>query len=566
MKNIYLLLSIVAFTFSSCSNVLDKGPLDTYSEDAVWNDIDMAQGFAYTTLKSTTNMLVFNDMWTDNSVIQENSGTTNLNKEQIDVYYDAGWDIYGDIRRCNMIIDKMSGSTAINPKGQEYLIAQAKAMRSLIYFTRARLFGKLMIVDKLVDPKDKMEFPRTKTIKDTYDFILKDMQEASEVLPVEVSGKQGMLTKGAAYAFIAEIALHGAAYIETGQDEYYAIAKKASEDLFALNTYELDDNYKAMFNEFNYSLNSKEIILAQWEHEDATTFNNTWMQYMVPNADNSKIKDNATPKFLEEFAGHPQNFPSVDLVNDYLVVDEDGQAKDWDKTSYYQDYKVNGGTVDNAIYKNRDNRFYASIAYDNTQYFMNTITSRVNGNIHWDSNIYGPWGMTKTGYLFRKCMYENKRVYYGEPTFYHYTLMRLGRAYLNYAEVMLRLNKPEVALEYINKTRVKHGQLPALETSLTIQDAWKEYKRERRIELLLEGDRYWSVVRWAKADGLKTVPELNKVHQAIQISADGKSFEIINLPYISGDNERVFTEKRFLYPVPQQQRTENTNLDQNPIW
>lgn len=43
---------------------------------------------------------------------------------------------------------------------------------------------------------------------------------------------------------------------------------------------------------------------------------------------------------VEEMAGWPQRFPSVDLVNDYLVVDEDGKAKEWDQTSYYKKFLV----------------------------------------------------------------------------------------------------------------------------------------------------------------------------------------------------------------------------------
>lgn len=69
-------------------------------------------------------------------------------------------------------------------------------------------------------------------------------------------------------------------------------------------------------------------------------------------------------------------FPSVDLVNDYLVVDEDGKAKEWDQTSYYKKFLVDGGTVEDAIYKNRDKRFKASIVYDGCSYFANRVWLR----------------------------------------------------------------------------------------------------------------------------------------------------------------------------------------------
>ena len=83
----------------------------------------------------------------------------------------------------------------------------------------------------------------------------------------------------------------------------------------------------------------------------------------------------------------------------------------------------------------------------------------------------------------------------------------LGRSYLNYAEIKLRQGDKETAIDYINRTRVTHGGLPELQKSLSLEDTWKEYKRERRIELVSEGDRYWSVLRWGKADGLEVVPD-----------------------------------------------------------
>lgn len=566
-KNMNIKIMAVAAIMSctACTGVLDKGPLDKFSENDIWESQELAQAFMYPTLDDATGKLINSDSWTDNDVIQENSGDTQLNKEQLDQYHDAGWDVYGSIRNCNLLLEKMKNSPFLE-KDKKYLIAQAKMMRAMIYYTRARFFGKLMIVDRLIDKEENMEFSRTNTIKETYDFILNDLREAAPDLPVALTNQQGMLTQGAAYALLAEVALHGAAYIETGQNEYYQMGKSASESLFGLNVYDLDPDYGKMFNDFDYALNSKEIILAQWKHENTTKFQDTWMQSLVPNVNNDKIKEGTGPKLNDSFEGWPTMFPSVDLVNEYAVVDEDGVAKDWDQTSYYQSYRANGGSVSEAIYKNRDARFYATIVHDETPYFNSIVTTRDLGNLHWNSKIGGDWGMALTGYLYRKGVYTKKPLLNSDPTYYHYVAMRLGRSYLNYAEIMLRLNDASTALEYINKTRTVHGALPALPTGLSLEETWKEYKRERRLELVHESDRYWSLLRWGKADGKKVVEELTKVHQSISISADGKSFEIIPLPYRASDNERIFTEKRYLFPVPQGERNQNPSLDQNDLW
>ena len=365
---------------------------------------------------------------------------------------------------------------------------------------------------------------------------------------------------------MAEVALHGAAYIESGQDEYYNIAKKASEDLFALGEYSLDTDYEKMFNEFDYALNSKEIILAQFRHENNTTFADTWMQNLVPNVNNDKLKEFANPKLNDSFEGWIGTFPSVDLVNDYEVRDTDGTAKDWDQSSFYKSWQQNGGYVSDAIYKNRDNRFYATVVQDSSHFFNSLVTMRAKGNMHWDSKAGGDWGMALNGYVYRKGIYTAKPLLNSDPTYYHYVVLRLGRSYLNYAEAMLRLGNISTAIEYINKTRTVHGGMPELPLNLSSELAWKAYKRERRIELVHEGDRYWSLLRWGKADKKDKVEELTKAHHAISISEDGKSFEIIPLPYQSSSNERIFTKKRYLFPVPEGERVNNPSLDQNEGW
>lgn len=571
MRNIAIKTISLALLIGStaCSDILDKGPLDKFSENDIWGSAELAQAFLYPSQNFATEQLVWKDEWTDNDVNQDGN-VAKVNKEQFDHYHDAGWNwkIYENIRKCNLTLQKMEENTTFIEQDKKSLIAQAKMQRAMIYFSRARLFGKLMIVDRVIDPEENMEFPRTNTIKETYDFILKDLREAAVDLPVSVAGSEiGSLTQGAAYALMAEVALQGAAYIESGQEEYYNIAKQASENLFALGQYELDTDYEKLFNEFDHALNSKEIILAQFRHENNTNFQDTWMQGLVPNVNNDKLKDFAkNPPLKDSFEGWIGLFPTVDFVNEYEVKDVDGTAKDWDQSSFYKNYQQNGGYVSNAIYRNRDNRFYATIVQDSSTFFNSVVTMRDKGNMHWNSNVGGDWGMALTGYVWRKGVYTARPLINSAPTFYHYTVLRLGRSYLNYAEVMLRQGNITTAIEYINKTRTVHGGMPELSTNLSAEEAWKAYKRERRIELVHEGDRYWSLLRWGKADGKDIVEELTKVHHAISISEDGKSFEIIALPYQTVLNERTFTKKRYLFPVPEGERINNPSLDQNEGW
>ena len=144
LKNISAIILLVLVAFS-CDDILDKGPLDKYSENDVWKSTDLTQAFIYTALRNATGMMVWKDNWTDNEAILEDG--RNVNAELIDRYYDAGWNIYGDIRRCNMVISRVPDSPFTEAE-KTHFIAQAKMIRAMIYFSRARLFGKLMLSRK----------------------------------------------------------------------------------------------------------------------------------------------------------------------------------------------------------------------------------------------------------------------------------------------------------------------------------------------------------------------------------------------------------------------------------
>jgi starch-binding outer membrane protein, SusD/RagB family len=277
-------------------------------------------------------------------------------------------------------------------------------------------------------------------------------------------------------------------------------------------------------------------------------------------------------------------YPTQDLVDAFLMIDEDGVAKNWWETTYWQKHNNGEKLAVQHMYKNRDKRFYSSIIYDGCIYLGDTI------------NIRPPyWAYRKqmdrklhramTGYTIRKGMYNNVENWSWPPPAvdYHWPLIRLSEVYLNYAEGLIRTNKAAEALPYINATRTIHGGLPEIVSTANIL---QDYKRERRCELAFEMLRYWDLIRWAETENLTTVPELTKDPTYIDISGDGTKYSImtVNGKFVSGDinhynsleskvynfganfPERVFTSKRFRFPVPHSEILENSNLSQNKGW
>ncbi|KYP15994.1 RagB/SusD family nutrient uptake outer membrane protein [Flavihumibacter sp. CACIAM 22H1] len=565
MKKIIFFYTLLITALCSCTReVLEKRPLDGFNELSVWGDAKLAEGFIYTTYNDIVrNLYYFGniDDWTDNTC---NNYTNNVSLENIDNTYDAGWDQYGRIRKCNLILKKMGESSPLTEQQKKLFIAEAKFLRAITYYYMAQRFGGVMIVKEVLDQNTPdFKFTRS-TIQEVYDFILEDLTQAAADLPA--TAVSGRASSTAAQAFISRIGLQAAAYVPAKKQDYLQMVVTASEAVFGT-AHAMDADYMGMFNDFSKGQSSKEIIFGYYLLAANNTFSGCLLQSLSPNNRNETLDAGYGPAFVQDMQGWPDRFPSQNLVDEYEVLDQDGLAKRWNQTSYYTNYTANGGYASDVLYKNRDKRFYATVAYDSSTLLKNRILTRKGGNMYRLSNKLSDWGVSESNYYMKKNVYEEKFVWYSDPTNHHRPIIRLGEVYLNYAEALLQLSAPRVndAVAAINKTRTVHGNLPALGT-LSLADAWTAYKSERRVELAFENDRYWSLLRWAKFEGVTVIPELNQNVRGVDIEADGKGFSFTNIS-LNGNTGRLFTPRRFLFPVPLNQLQANPNLaPQNTGW
>ena len=287
----------------------------------------------------------------------------------------------------------------------------------------------------------------------------------------------------------------------------------------------------------------------------------------VPNVKNDEVQGSAGSPLLKNpkgrsFEGWASYFPTQDLVDQYLVIDEkDGKAKslyessqykenieevdinnlkynaftenpDFDGTSATTEYigyhpvperedlgsnskgakiarfgkiKNNSNSnVSDIMYRNRDKRFYATIVHDNSTWLSGElVTLAVQGNL-WAGvrkDKSSSWYTTVSGYYWRKAVDNvDPRVYFNNKIDYQFVLIRLGEMYMNLAEAKLLKGDIEGAVKALNVTRIKHGELTP-STASNQEEAWKDYIRERRCEMAYEGDLYWSYLRWGKYGG-----------------------------------------------------------------
>jgi hypothetical protein len=587
-------IALCVLMLAGC-DVPDTQPYDKFSEDLVWGSKTTAEAYVDGTYDAVIKVLYTDyfgfwnrgeETWTTNNIDFRGNG---VSREQITREDNFDFNQFSRIRMCNLIIEKVTASQGIAENDKKEMIAEAKFLRAMTYFWLARRFGIVVWVDRVLTTEEETyQLPTTPDVSATYNYILDDLEEAVENMPS--TALSGRASKYAAYALLSEVCLQAAAY--TGNTNLYQRAVEAADAVIGSNQYTLDPDYEGMFIERNKY--SKEIILSSYRLKANTTCEGTELQYMTPNADNSKLsKTNATPLFTgtSPFQGWLYYSPSQNLVDDYLVIDQlTGKAVRWDESTQFKANvkkmplsnpdMVDAGEVttgirlNDLIYSERDKRFYGTFIYDSCQWYGQTVTTCIQGNLYRKvgDELGGHIGITN--YYWKKGAYTvNPYVFYNTQTDFHWVIFRLGRVYLNKAEALLQQGKTSEAVDVLNQTRMVHGGLPPSE-ALTLEEAWIDYKRERRVDLAKEGDYYWSLLRWGKyggpansgrAAGAK-IAELEIAPTHIDITKDRKSYVIEEITFNQNNVREFDATRRYLLPIQHAQRVRNPNLGQNPNW
>lgn len=495
------------------------------------------------------------------------------------------------------------------------MTAEAHYLRGALWFDMTRKMGRFVPIDKVLDQNDTEAFktPATASVEESYRLVMDELDQAVEGLPE--TSDQGRANRYAALALRSRAALQAYAY--TKDSKYLDVVINSSNEVVNSGKYTLADNYGDIFDE--NSPNDNEIILARYYlDKDATVGSFEEMILALPNLPGDDVKngssngENTLDPNVKTFDGWGMYWPTQDLVDQYLAIDEKtGEAKIWNETSQYLDNietipseglgvggvevfkrfdgetrnlptandlitgrtdyplfkqvgKVKSSsnrTVTDIMYNNRDKRMDATVIRDMSEFWGLTMTLNMGGNASQGvrSKEDGGWYTTTTGYYWRKnTVKPDPRAFASVKINFHYVIARLGEMYMNMAEAYLLKGDVTKAVEMLNVTRVKHGGLPP-SNATTLNDAWTDYLRERRVEMAYEnGDIYFSYLRWGKYGGASNygrasgdvIKDLNAPVYKIGITSDRKSFCVGQLTLLNSWN-RNFTTRRYLFPIPQ---------------
>jgi hypothetical protein len=567
-KIIILIVSIVLF--ASCSDFLDKSPLDSPSDQtflANETEIQMALVGCFTPLwtgwEDMAFFLAFEEL-SDNGWDRNTNDVQKMSQGANDAkssFVQTVWQTcYSGITRCNYLINKLPDVVGVS----ETVISQAKAeaqfLRAYYYTYLVDLFGDVPLILETVT-LDNAEIPRSPKA-DVLTQIFNDYDDAAFVLGTANKPTSGRPTKLAALALKARIALY---------NERWDVAIAAASEVMKLEGTEtgLNPSYP---NLFTYEgQDSKEILFS--------------IQYLF----GQKVHPIFRLFGGRNGGGHANKVPSYQLVDSYPCKD----GLPIDKSPLYNPGKP---------WENRDPRLAWTFALPSSGYadwtkeagcifqgfqFETHRDSVKCFNYHTDPpsyvdnqdalNAYASF----SGINWRK--YVNDRNY-GDVNNCdnNIIVIRYAEVLLIYAEAKVKAGQIDNSVYVaLNKIRARAGMPDITETDPN--ELFYAVARERRHELSGEGQRLSDIRRWKIAEKVMNGYLLGRMQKSYPTKAPvidkwgTPDYDAAGIPIASDVNDpnvsmrtvdrRIFNPgKDYLWPVPYIERQTNPALTQNPGW
>jgi hypothetical protein len=483
-KLLYIALIALAGMSTSCQDTLDLKSSDKVESKNYWrdkNDAEGAMASAYSMLECANDFYAFAEVrWTVEAYREDmvdlggdavnylnwtelyNFTYSNSNT-QFSKYWSAN---YTGINRANQIIANLPKipSDKIKDTEKEQLMAEAKFLRAYYHMKLLLNWEKIIIRNsEIVVEADLSKDVSTREA--TWDFIIKDLQDATVLVSKRTDETIGRATKGAAYSYLGFAYLTRAYEEKAKKDEHLQNAVNA---LKQVTGYSLVKDYLSMFNGTNK--NSPESI---FEMQFTKSFNNK-ANYQTS---------------LHQWIAASELGGWDEILPNKMLVDE---------------FKKEGKISATGNY---DSRLYATIFFQDP--YFNDGKGKVYGT-EYDSTFcdFTDSGIAKPGTsydkpVFRKYLPTRKvDITDNWQTDVNVPLMRYSNVLLMLAEAYNEQGHPELATPLINQVR-ERADMPAM-TGTTQADVRAQIEHERIIEFPLENFRFYDLRRWGKAKAALT--------------------------------------------------------------
>lgn len=550
MKKINLsIVILVASILLVCCNKLDIKPESDLPDDQYWNteaDLITACNRLYETLQAN---------WLDNRADDNVNQTANLTSNGAWTIPNTSdeWNFrYRDIRTANNILEKGGKAKATDIVKNRYF-AEARFFRAYSYFLLVQKYGDVPLILYTLT-KDSPELlmgrtPRAEVMKAIYE----DLDYAAAWLPDRATlpaAQWGRVMKSTAWGLKARIGLYEGTRLkfrsEAGWEEHLQNAITAATQVTAQG-HSLYPTYDSLFVHFGEGQANKEAIFIKPFGVSAT---NVILAHNY-SRDMENGRNAMTRNLIHQYL-YTDGLPAFNTDNTPVATPSPLFVPEANEASY------------NTIFENRDPRLTYTIYKSGEKSYKETpLVPNVNLG-------------SRTGYYTKKGW--NKEDWQVNNT------GTTDRMLMRYAEILLILAEAKYELNgsisdadlnlTVNALRTRAKFAPRLTNAFVTANNLsmrEEIRRERTVELALEGFRYDDLIRWKTAENVLPQELVGSKFNATEWQLSGPGTIKLNsngMVIAEPANTRRFQANRdYLYPVPVNEITTSGNVvTQNPNW
>ena len=567
----------------SCAE-LDQDPVSTVSSEAVFNSEKGLELYAksFYQILPTTNDILRGDNMADFVVRKDVPNF--FRPGAFGPKQSSGWS-WGQLRNVNYFLEHNT-SSQIDPETKNHYNGIARFFRALFYFEKVKRFGDVPWINKTLDVDDPLLYATRDSRVVVIDSLMNDLDFAYTHIKTTKDATRTLITKEVAAAFKARIALYEGTYrkyhtelnLTSTADQLLHHAVNASELVIESGGYNLytkaEKPYRDLF--IHDQPNNEEFLLVNaYDKELGVLHDANWYYTSASYGDRISF----TRSFINTF------------------LNRDGTSFTANKN-----YKTKSFVEE---IENRDERLSQLIrtkGYQRTVGGIPTLTPPV-------------FSYTYSGYQPIKWVKDDAFYDSGRNNDNVIPIMRYAEVLLNYAEALAELNS--LSDEHWQKTigalraraGIQNSGTKPQQIDTYLQTTYYprltdpvllEIRRERAIELALEGFRFDDIVRWKIGqlyEKEKNGMYVKKLDEPMDLNSDGvldvvfyigkPKDQIPGVQYVNVDpskgglrlsettqgelewlwNDPIQWEDKFyLYPIPEKDLLINTNLKQNPGW
>lgn len=570
----------LALSLSSC---LDLDPKDSLGDNLVWDKAanyelfanqfygwtrDLQSGTDYQNgLSDGCHSDYRSDIICTSTLNTFSNGTNTV--PATDGNYEA---IYKRLYYCNLLLKNAEG---FSQKG-EIATPRGEALwfRAYLHFELVQIYGDAQLLTEPLDIDRSELYGSRNSRSEVIDQCVADLNEAATLLPANAP-EEGRLTKAAAWALLSRVALYEGTWQKfhngNGSNTARSTALLTTARDAAQQVMSDTQNPHALF--YNAALvnpginNLNQSYRYMFILEDAAQCNPAGLaksantEYILAHRHraNDKMGLNLTKAMSANVCYVTRKMANMYLCSDGLPVTKSPLFKGYQNPT--DEFQNRDARMDNTLLWNGE-KYWNNISKWRTAWTDDDLSSSLVANTR-----------SNSGYLTQKWAVERNVADYYESV--DYPVIRYAEVLLNYAEAAFELGDAIADADLdsslnlvrlrVNPTMPKLSNAFAAANGLSMRE---EIRRERTVELFLEGFRIDDLKRWKTAEtempedqlGVKftgTWYESNWTNQSRKKNADGC------IIMYSG---RTWAEKDYLYPLPSDQRQLNPNLSQNPGW